>query len=218
MLNVIRWFIVTGNTDVNNNIFIEQNRIMGAKESTLQEYIDSSMGIHHIKHLFENESVDTRYSILMNVKGKENSTWTGLHEASRINDLENIVLMLTDFSSSQLYNVVKIQNIYQWTALHYAAVKGYTSIINYLLNNLSQQQKYDLLKIQDENGNTALHIAAMNKKVEAVQAITSSVSSHLQILLINIKNKKGQTVTDIRPELHDELPVLIHRSRSTKLH
>ena len=63
-----------------------------------------------------------------------------------------------------------------------------------------------------------LHKAADNKKVDTVQTITFSVSLPLLIQLLYIKNKEGQTVTDIRPELHDEIPVLAIQSRSTTLH
>ena len=137
---------------------------MGSSESTLQEYIDSSIGIDKTKDLFKDKPADARYNLLMKVRGKEFSTWTGLHEAARINDLESIMFMLNDFSSSQLYNVVKIQSGSDRTALHVAAEYGYTPIINYLLSNFSQQQKYDLLKIQDEDGDTPLHDAALHAK------------------------------------------------------
>ena len=181
-------------------------------ETELRKYIDSweGEGRDRLREVLKNTSVDNRYSLLMNVRRSGGfSAWTGLHRGAFANDLETIKYMLDNFLCDQKYDVVKIQASDKMTALHFAAAYGYTSIINYLLNNLSQQQKYDLLKIQDENGNTALHRAAINKEVEAVQAIISAVSSPLLIQLLNIKNKEGQTVTDIRPELHDELPVLI---------
>ena len=178
--------------------------------TVLKRYIDSmGEGRDRLTELLKNTSVDIRYSLLMNVRGGIFSRWTGLHSGACANDLETIKYMLDNFLCDQKCDVVKIQASNMRTALHFAAAYGYTSIINYLLNNLSQQQKYDLLKIQDENGNTALHRAAINKEVEAVPAIISAVSSPLLIQLLNIKNKEGQTVTDIRPELHDELPVLI---------
>ena len=195
-------------------------------EAELKEYIDGwREGRDRLRELLKNKSVDTRYELLMNVRGSsgintgrlfkllgmpaERSTLTGIHSAAIANDVETVRYMLDNFSAYQKYDVVKIQDSNKYTALHYAAERGYTSIINYLLSNLSQQQKYDLLKIQDGDGNTALHRAAINKKVETVQAIISSVSSPLQIQLFNIKNKERQTVTDIRPKLHYELRALI---------
>ena len=117
--------------------------------------------------------------------------------------------MLNNFSANQIYDVVKIQRNDKSTALHIAAFNNHSSIISYLLSHLSQQQNYDLLKIQNVNGDTALHIAATSKKLEAVQAIISSVSSPLLIQLLKIKKKYEKPVTDIRPELLDELPILI---------
>ena len=178
-------------------------------ETALRKYIDSygEEGRDRLRELLKNTSVGNRYGLLINVRGVFD-TLTGLHCGAFANDVETTKYMLDNLSCDQKYDVVKIQENTKRTALHYAAVYGYTSIINYLLSDLSQQQKYDLLKIQDVYGNTALHRAASNKKVEAVQAIISSVSLPLLIQLLNIKNKEGQTVTDIRPELHDELPVL----------
>ena len=181
-------------------------------ETALRTYIDSwgGEGRDRLRELLKNTSVGNRYSLLMNVRGSGIlSKWTGVHRGANADDLGAIKYMLDNFSSNQKYHVVKIQKITKCTVLHIAAERGNTSIINYLLSNLSQQQLYDLLKIQDMSGNTALHQAAIRKNVEVVQAIKSSVSSPLLIQLLNIKNKEGQTVTDIRPELQDELSVLI---------
>ena len=180
-------------------------------EIVLRKYIDSlgKEGRDRLRDLLKNKSVKTKYELLMNLKGVEYSTFTGLHSAAFANDLKIIKYMLNGFSSSQKYDVVKIQERVKYTALYTAAHKGYTSIINYLLSNLSQPQKYDLLKIQTQNGDTALHGAAINENEEAVKAIISSVSSHLLIQLFSVKNSKGETVTDIRPELYDELRVLM---------
>ena len=188
---------------------------MGSCESVLKKYIDSRGGEEDrdkLRELFKIGSVDQRYELLINVRGGVDGTWTGVYRGACGNDLESIKYMLDHFSANQIYDVVKIQGMAKWTALHTAAINGYTSIINYLLSELSQQQKYDLLKIQSQNGYTALYIAASSKKVEAVKAIISSVSSPLLIQLLNIKDNQGQTVTDIRPELHDELPFLANQS------
>ena len=201
----------------------DRPRELGFRESALlKNYIDSrgddDDDRDRLRELLKDESVDTRYELLMNVRGWRRSRLAGTQSGAIADDLESIKYMLEGFSSNQKYDVVKIQSSGECTALHYAAFKGYTSIINYLLSNLSYQQKYDLLKIQNDDGNTALHAAAITKRVETVQAIVSSVSSPLLIQLLNIKNKKAQTVTDIRPELHDELSALANKSRSTKLH
>ena len=194
---------------------------MGSTESTLRKYIDSSaeQGTcrDELRGMLKSDSVDTRYQLLLKVRGEQFSTRTGLHEAATSNDVETIKYMLDGFSSNQKYNVVKIQSGGKSTALHIAAAYDHTAIINYLLSNLSQQQIYNLLKIQTQHGNTALHRAARNNQVETVQAIISSVSSPLQIQLLHIKNKEGQTVTDFRLELHDELPVLIIQSKFEKM-
>ena len=200
---------------------------MGSSESALKKYIDSRgrEGRDRLRELLKDEAkkkhqeeeANAKYSLLIKVRGVEYSTWTGLHSAAYAGDLKTIRYLLLDFSANQIYNVVEILESSERTALHIAADRGHTSIINYLLSDFFQQQKYDLLKIQDMNGDTALHLIAINKNVEAVQAIISSVSSSLLIQLLDIKNKKGQTVTDIRPELHDELPILIVQSRSTKI-
>ena len=180
-------------------------------ETILRSYIDSwGGGRDRLRDLLKNTSTGHRYSLLMNVRGSGIlSTWTGVHRGANADDLGAIKYMLDNFSSNQKYHVVKIQSVTKSTALHFAAGDGYTSIVNYLLSNFSQQQLYDLLKIQDMSGNTALHQAAIRKNVEVVQAIKSSVSSPLLIQLLNIKNKEGQTVTDIKPELHNELHVLM---------
>ena len=181
-------------------------------ETVLRRYIDRSgkQDRDRLRELLKNTSTGHRYSLPVNVRGSGRfNTWTGLYRGAFANDLEIIKYMLDNFSANQKYHVVKIQSVTKSTALHFAAGDGYTSIVNYLLSNFSQQQKYDLLKIQNEDGNTALHRAANNNKVEAIQAIISSVSSPLLIQLLNNKNKEGHTVTDIRPELHDKLPVLI---------
>ena len=204
-------------------------------ETVLRRYIDNfgREGRDRLRKLLNNESVDARYELLMNVRGStgrsaaligliivalERGALAGIHAAAWADDVETVRYMLDNFSAYQKYDVVKIQDSNEYTALHYAAERGYTSIINYLLSNLSQQQKYDLLKTQDDDGDTPLHTAAINKKVEAAQAITSFVSLPLLIQLLNIKNMEDQTVTDIRPELYDELPVLKNQSRSTESH
>ena len=194
---------------------------MGSSESALKRYIDSwgKIGRDRLRHLLKNESSGTRHNLLVNEKGITGvfSTWTGVHIGALINDLETVKCMLDGFSINQKYDVVKMQQRNKWTALHIAAANGHASIIKYLLSNLPLQQKYDLLKIQNEDGNTALHRAVLNEEVEAVQTIISSVSSHLLIQLLNIQNKQGQKVTDIKPELYDELPVLTREGRVSSL-
>ena len=78
-----------------------------------------------------------------------------------------------------------------------------------MLTDLSEQQKYNLLQLQKLDGNTPLHRAAFRQQSEAVQAILTSLSPQQQIQLLHIKNKKGQTVTDIRPEVYKEHPLMI---------
>ena len=95
------------------------------------------------------------------------------------------------------------------TALHYAAWNGRHPIIFYLLTDLSQQQKYNSLQLQDKDGCTPLHYAASQQKPEVVHAILACLFPQHQIQLLNIKNKKGQAVTDIRPELYKEHPLML---------
>ena len=180
-------------------------------ETVLKRYIGSKRGEgrDRLRELLNNESVDKRYELLMNVREGKFPSFTGLIGAVFANDLESITYMLDGILSNQKCDVVKIHSSTQITALHLAASKDHKPIINYLLSNLSQQQQYDLLKIQNSDGNTPLHVAASYKKVEAVQAIISSVSSPLLIQLLNIKNNEGHTVTDIRPGLRNELTLLM---------
>ena len=117
--------------------------------------------------------------------------------------------MLEGFTTYGKYDVLKIQCGGGTSALHYAAWCGYTSIITYLLTDFFQQQKYNLLQLQDDAGNTPLYRAGYNQKPEAVQAILTSLSPQQQIQLLKIKNKNGQTVTDIRPEVYNEYPLMI---------
>ena len=110
---------------------------MGSNESTLQRYIDSKVGEltenqERLRDLLKNKSVDTRYELLINVRGVgQYGTWTGLLKATYDDDLENIKYMLDGFSIDQKYDVVKMQDSARWTALHFAALYSRTSIINY---------------------------------------------------------------------------------------
>ena len=180
-------------------------------EALLQKYIDTLgvEGRHRLRALLKNESVDTRYELLMSVRGVKVSTWTGLHNGAVTNDLKSIRYMLGGFSFNQKYDVVKIQDSDECTALHIAASLGHTSIINSLFGNLPEDRIYYLLKMRNRNGDTPFHVAATSNKVEAVQAIISSVPSPLLKQLLSIMNKKGQIVKDIRPELYNKLPALI---------
>ena len=125
-------------------------------ENAMKRYIDSdrSNRVEHrdrLRELLKNESVDTRYRLLMNVRGVEFNTSTGVHRAAYKNDLESIRYMLDGFPSDKKYDVLKIQRSDGSTPLHIAAFCGYSSIITYLMTDLSQQQKYDILKILKTN-------------------------------------------------------------------
>ena len=182
--------------------------------NVMKRYIDSPLGNRgqgrdRLRELLKNESVDTRYELLMKVRGDEYSIWTGVHEAAVANDLESIRYMLHGFPSDKKYDVLKIHNCGGKTPLHPAAYGGHSSIITYLMTDLSQQQKYDLLKIQNMWGDTALHDAASNNRVEAYKVILASVPYHLLLELLNIKNSNRKSAADIRPELNDEFPLSI---------
>ena len=182
--------------------------------NAMKKYIDSDWSRiverrDRLRELLRNESVDTRYRLLMNVRGGKYKTWTGVHkavyeQAVSFNNLASIRYMLDGFSSNKKYNVLKIQNSDGSTPLHTAAYCGYSSIITYLMTDLTKQQKYDILKIQDQSGNTALYEAASNNRVEAYRAILASVPYHLMLQLLDIKNKYGESAADIKPELDDE--------------
>ena len=177
-------------------------------KNVLKKYIDNSAdGKEELRQLLQQTSSVDRYSLLMNVRGDKHSGNTGPHIAAKYNDLETMKCMLEGFTTDQKYDVLKIQGGYGSSALHCAAGEGYSSIITYLLTDLSQQQKYNLLQLQKEDGDTPLHRAASQQKSEAVQAILTSLSLPLLLQLINIKNNKHKKVTDIRPEIYNELPV-----------
>ena len=173
-------------------------------ENAMKKYIDDGQGRDRLKELLKNESVDSRYELLMNVRGGGDSTWTGVHKAAVAGDLESIRYMLDGFPPDKKYDVLKIQKSDGRTPLHIAACYGCSSIIACLITDLSQQQKYDILKIQDQSGDTALHEAAYMNRVEAYRAILASVPYHLMLQLLDIKNKYGESAADIKPELDDE--------------
>ena len=187
-------------------------------EIAMKRYIDSdrSNRVEHrdrLRELLKNESVDTRYRLLMNVRGVKHSRRTTLFEAVYANDLESIRYMLDGFPSNKKYDVLKIQRSDGGTPLHWVAYLGYLSTITYLITDLSQQQKYDILKIQNDNGNTALHEAASENRVEVYRVILASVPYHLLLELLNIKNKDGKSAADIRPELRDEFTLSIAQGK-----
>ena len=195
-------------------------------ENAMKRYIDSdesnraeSGTCNRLRELLKNESVNSRYDLLMNVRGDKYSPWTGLHEAAVVNDLESIRYMLDGFPSDKKYDVLKIKNNLGNTPLHSAAYRGYSSIITYLMTDLSQQQKYDIFKIQDEDGDTALHRASSASRVEVYRVIAASVPYRLLLELLNIKNNRGKSAADIRPELKDEFPLSIaHGTIIIKFH
>ena len=178
-------------------------------ENAMKKYIDDGQGRDRLRELLKNESVDSRYELLMNVRGGGDSTWTGVHKAAVAGDLESIRYMLDGFPPDKKYDVLKIQKSDGRTPLHIAACYGCSSIIACLITDLSQQQKYDILKIQDQSGDTALHEAAYMNRVEAYRAILASVPYHLLIELFNIKCNDGKSAVDIRAELNDESPLSI---------
>ena len=178
-------------------------------ENALKNYIDNRAdGKVEVRQLLQQMSSVDRYSLLMNVRGNWNS-YAGPHIATIYNDLGTMKYMLQELTGDQKFDVLNIQSSGGISALHFAAWHGYSSIITYLLTDLSQQQKFNLLQLQQKKGDTPLHDAASQEKPEAVQAILTSLSPQQHIQLLNIKNKKGQTVTDIRPEVYKEIPVLI---------
>ena len=181
-------------------------------ENAMKKYIDSDLSNRaerrvRLREWLKNKSVDTRYDLLMNVRGVKDSKRTGVYEAAYANDLESIRSMLDGFPSDKKYDVLKIQISNGKTPLHTAAYCGYSSIITYLMTDLSQQQKYDLLKIQDMYGDTALHEAAFENRVQAYRVILASVPYHLLLKLLNFKNDDGESAADIRPELNDKYPL-----------
>ena len=190
-------------------------------ENAMNRYINSPLsnrgqGGDRLRELLKNKSVDTRYRLLMNVRG--GGAWTGVHEAAVANDLESIKCMLDGFPSDKKYDVLKIQNSGDNSPLHTAAAyKGYSSIITYLMTDLSQQQKYDILKMQNNDGDTALHRAASKNRVEVCRAILASVPYHLLLEFLNIKNNNEKSAADIRPELNNEFPLFIPQGMIQKL-
>ena len=180
-------------------------------ENALLKYIDQKncgralnnyfTSENKLKMLLQTTSVNSRYCLLMNVRGTNCNMHTGLHRGSVNNDLESLRYMLSGFNSDQIYDVLKIQTSYGSAPLHFAAFFGSSSIITYLTTCLSQQQKYNLLWMQDSDGDTALHKAASQKNLETVKVILSTLPSELQRHLLNMKNKKGLTATDIRAEI-----------------
>ena len=189
----------------------------GELETAFKKYIDNGQGREKLRRLLQTASADTRYNLIKNLRGVRCTTWTGLHRGVLANDLDSIMHMLVGLTPDQRYDVVKIQSRDGRTALHFASAWSRSSLITSLLSNLSEKQKYNLLKLQNKDGGTALHKAVSQTRVEIVQAILTSVSSQLLIQLLSIRNKKGQTVTDIKPELQDELAMLISEGKALVL-
>ena len=182
-------------------------------ENAMKRYIDTpgenrGQGRDKLVALLRTESVDTKYDLLMNVRGNS-SGLTGIHEAARANDLGIIKNMLDGFPPNKKYDVLKIQSCNDRTPLHFAAYWGHCSIITYLMTNLSQQQKYDIHMMRDRHGDTPLHLAATNEGVKAFHSIIASVPCHMLLDLLNVKNYQGKSAADIRPEINDEFPVSI---------
>ena len=171
-------------------------------ENVMKKYIDYGEHTNRLRALLNNESVESRYNLLMDVRvEKPLSSWTGLDEGARVDDLESIRCLLDGFPPDKKYDTLTRQCYDGRTPLHYAAFGGHSSIMTYLMADLSQQQKYDVLAIQDMGGDTALH------KAEAYRAILVLISGHLQLKLLNVKNKYRKSPADIRPELIEEFPL-----------
>ena len=174
----------------------------------LKEYIDSGNGKDKLRETLLLTSPENRFNVLKTVKGLD-GTWTGLHRAARENHFELIASMMDGFAAADKYYLVQMQKKDGKTGLHFVATNGNTSMLSYLVDGFSLEQKHDLFSQKDKDEGTALHNAASEYHGETVNFMLSSVSSHLLKELLKIKNKDGQTVTDIRPELHDEVPLLI---------
>ena len=81
-------------------------------ETVLKRYINSlgRLGKDRLRELLKNTSVDTRYELLMKVRGSGIiSTLTGLHRGVFVNDLETIKYMFNDFLANQKYDVMQIR-------------------------------------------------------------------------------------------------------------
>ena len=78
-------------------------------ETLIKKYIDNGQGRDRLRQLLKNESVDTRYRLLIGVRGTVLSTWTGVYKASLTDDLESIRFMFDGFPSDKKYIVLKIQ-------------------------------------------------------------------------------------------------------------
>ena len=183
-------------------------------EKALEEYIDSPSGDgrNRLRKLLMSASLITRLNLLLHVRGRSYTTWTGLHGAALSNDLESITCMLFGLTSSQKYDVLKIQTQQKETALHKAAFHGHSTIVAHFIEDLSEQQKYDLLKLQDSHEDTVLHNAASQEQADVVQVILASVSSQSCKQLMRIKNKSKKTFTDTWPQLNTASPPLNHLS------
>ena len=135
-------------------------------EKVMKKYIDYGEHTNRLRALLNNESVESRYNLLMDVRvEKPLSSWTGLDEGARVDDLESIRCLLDGFPPDKKYDTLTRQCYDGRTPLHFAAFSGHSSIITYLMADLSQQQKYE------GGGDTALHDAASKNKAEAYQAI-----------------------------------------------
>ena len=99
----------------------------------------------------------------MDVRGHDNSSTTGLLEASCGNDLKTIEYMLHQFTSSQKCAVIEITSSDGNTALHYAALNGSTSIITYIMSDVSEEEKIRILALQNKKEDTLHSISTTTR-------------------------------------------------------
>ena len=163
----------------------------------VQQYIDDNREVvDKLRNVLESTSVDIRYSLIKDVRGVR---WSGnvLHESAYRKDVEMMKRLLHEFSSDQMWQVLRMGAGYGSTPLHWAAFLGSTDAAKYLLESTPQQFRYEYLEMKDVVGDTALHWAAYYNHLQIVQVLLSFLPPQQQLSLLKVTNNENQSVTDL---------------------
>ena len=107
-------------------------------------------------------------------------TYTPLHDAARLGDLDNVRKLL----QSGRYDVnMKAGVYYEYTALHVACIHGHIDMVRMLISEFKAD-----VNIRDIDGDTPLHDAANNGNEDIVLALIHEFSCD-----VNIRGSNGRT-------------------------
>ncbi|XP_067932711.1 uncharacterized protein [Watersipora subatra] len=172
-----------------------------------ENFIDSwNSSSSYYKKKLQEASIESRFVLMMQVRGKASTTDNAILVAAWVRDLTGLQLMLNGFTQAQKYEAFTFANNNGNTALHNvvqdrgtydASSARCVEIVDYILSSISVDNGIRLLKQQAKSGNSVLHTAARSNNLAIMKYIFDRIPRQTREELLRMRNCLDISLADM---------------------